>query len=262
MTKTVQLYVNGSKNNAIIISENIRKALILNGYSISDDNPDIVIGFGGDGTLLNFLSDKNYSTTSNYIGVNCGTLGFMQDFDVLDVNDFVKNIPNYIEQKLYFISLRVITDNDILSFKALNEFYLLNNMDKSFRVHIKVNDEFLEDYVGTGMLFSTPTGSTARNLSSIGSIISPGIEAIQMTPSEAIVNSKMRCLPKSICFPRDTTISLTPLNQDEIKILADGKNLFEGTFKKIDISYSNNFIVKLTDLNNNFISKIRKKLIL
>lgn len=259
--KNVQLYVNRIKDDAILIANNVEKELIDKGYNITKTEPDLVIGFGGDGTLIHWLRSTNYNTNSKYIGVNCGTLGFLQDFDVTNPEAFVNNIPNYVEEKLNFVTLLLYNKDNIITFYALNEFNILNNNDNTFRAKIMIENGFLENFAGTGFIFSTPTGSTAHNISSIGAIIYPGIEAIMMTPSEAIVNSKVRCLSKSVCIPKGIEITLFPGNDDDIKILSDGGKIYTGKYERISISYSNKYMLKLTNKLNNFVSKIREKLI-
>lgn len=261
MIKTFSLYVNNEKSKALEICKKVKKELTTEGYILNDETPDVVIGFGGDGTLLRWLSLCKYNTRSKYIGVNCGTLGFMQDFDIRDPKEFVKNIPNYDEQRVYFAKLEVENRNKKYEFYSVNEFNLMNNMDKSFRASVYIADEFLENFVGTGLIFCTPTGSTAHNISSVGSIIYPDIEMIQMTPSEAIVNRKIRCLPKSICIPKGIDITLKPDSDSSIKIISDGINVYDGEFEKVTVSYSNRCMIKLTDRKNSFIRKVREKLI-
>lgn len=262
MLNKVKLFVNSSKDKAFLLSELVKKELASNGYEITDVNPDIVIGFGGDGTLLRWLNSENYLLESKYIGVNCGTLGFMQDFEIQDVKEFVKNIPNYAEQKIPFISIEIIKGKNKIICNAINDFNTLNGDDKSFRVDVNIGNEFLETFAGTGLIFASPTGSTAHNLSSIGSIVYPTMEVIQITPQEAIVNSKIRCLPKSICIPKGVNISLTPVNDDKIKIISDGIKVYHDTFDKINIYYSDMYMTKLTNPTDNFIQKVREKLIL
>lgn len=262
--KNVQMYVNNTKKNALNLSNKVRQGLISYGYNIiEDDNqmPDLVIGFGGDGTLLKWLSSRDYDTTAKYIGVNCGTLGFMQDFRITDVNEFVNNIPNYIEQRLNFVCLELVTEDKISKHYALNEFDILSSEDKTFKTNVKIASEFLENFAGTGLIFCSPTGSTAHNISSIGSVIFPGVEAIQMTPSEAIVNRELRCLPKSICIPRGITVTLTSTSNNKIKIIADGKKIYDGKYIKMRISYSDSYMTKLTDRKSSFVQTIKEKLI-
>ena len=261
MKKAVRLYVNSTKEKAHNLSKQIEKELLIQGYEISDQNTDIVIGFGGDGTLLNFLRECSYEAHAKYIGINCGTLGFMQDFEVDDVHSFVLNIPNYVERRLNFILLTVYGNGKQISFNALNEFNIQNSNDKAFRAQVTVEDELLENYFGTGIILSTPTGSTAHNLSSVGSIVYPGIDVIQLTPREAIVNSRTHCLAKSICIPKKAVVGISPNSDDEIKIFSDGVVVYTGTYEDIEICYSDLYMVKLTDTKNSFTKKIREKLI-
>ena len=265
MEKMIKLYTNTTKEKARFLAERIAEEAISVGYGIIDSlskekiKPDIVIGLGGDGTLLNYLQENDYKTTAKYIGVNCGTLGFLQDFEIDDVKDFINNIPNYIEQKINFVSLDINEGQN--KFNALNEFSIQNENDKAFRTSLYIDDKHLEDFVGTGLIFSTPTGSTARNLSSVGCIVHPDIEALQITPREAIVNNKMHSLAKSICIPKSLQITLYPANSDMIKIYSDGKCVYTGFYSKINIHYSYDYIIKLTDTKNSFIKKVREKLI-
>lgn len=263
--KNVELYVNNNKKKALMIKNEIEATLKDFGYNLlsdfSEEKPDLTIGLGGDGTLLKWLSQVNYSTKSRYLGFNCGTLGFMQDFEAKNISDVILNIPKYLEEKLHFVELKLITKDKKKIFLALNEFNILNNHEKSLRIAVDIDNKFFENFFGTGLLFSTPTGSTAQNISSVGSIMCPSIEAIQMTPSETILNKRMRCLPKSMCIPKNISINLRPVNKDEIKIIADGRKLFEGTFESIEIHYSNSYLNKLVNPDNDFITKVRQKLI-
>jgi len=266
MGKMIKLYTNTTKEKARLLAKKIEEQAQSLGYGIINPNykekinPEIVIGLGGDGTLLNFLQENNYKTIAKYIGINCGTLGFLQDFEIDDVQSFIKNIPNYIEQKLNFVSLNINDGMNI--FKALNEFNIQNENDKAFRTAVYIDDKFLEDYIGTGLIFSTPTGSTARNLSSVGCIIHPDVEVLQITPREAIVNNKMHSLAKSICIPKNLQVTLYPASKDMIKIYSDGRCVYTGFYDKININYSYDYIIKLTDSKNSFIKKVREKLII
>lgn len=262
MIKRVKLYVNDSKEKAKTVSKKVELALINNNYVIVDYDADLVIGFGGDGTLLKWISESRSYPKEKYIGVNCGTLGFMQDFDVEDAEEFVKNIPNYVEKRLYYVELQLkVEGKEELRFYAVNEFNVLNAEDKTFRTNVSIGGEQLETYVGTGLIFATPTGSTARNISSVGSIMFPEIEAMQMTPIEPIVNSQIHCMPKSICIPKSMVITLTPVNDSKIKVMADGIRAYEGLFDEITITLSDKYMTALTDKKNSFVKKIREKLI-
>ncbi len=264
MKKNVFLFVNKTKEKAYNISEEIKRSLINANYNIVDsinEDADIVIAFGGDGTILTLLSATNYSITNfKYIGINCGTIGFLQDFDITDAQDFVNLIPTLVEERLKLADITILVDNKSYSFKALNEFVIKRNDEKPFRANVYIDATLLENYVGTGLIFSTPTGSTARNLSSGGSILCPGINAIQITPIEA--NKFFRAIGSSIVVPSNSYITLSPNQKDDvIKVLCDGNEVYTGNFRSIYIHLSNRYLTKLTNHNANFINKIHQKLI-
>ena len=261
MKKRVQLYVNATKQEAIDLSEKVKAELIQQGYEVVEDNPELIIGFGGDGTLLHLLREYDYSISASYIGVNCGTLGFLQYFNVTNVEEFVTKIPRYHSQKLSCIQIEINVAGNTYTYKALNEFVIQDNNDKTFRASVNVSGEFLENYVGSGMIFATPTGSTALNLSAGGSIVHPELKCIQITPREAIANSKMHCLAKSICIPSNYDIVLKPNGECNIKIYADGKRVYIGAFDSMSIYYRQDNITVLRDISDSFIKTIREKLI-
>lgn len=262
----ISFYVNKEEDDAVCIAKKVFESIKNSDiYKIDTDNPDIMIVFGGDGTLIHYLKSVNYSPASKYIGVNCGTLGFMQDFEVskeddFDADSFVNDIPNLVEKKVNFVLLKAARSNKQAMLFAINDIYIARSDDKALRMKVYIDEEFLEDYVGTGMIFSSQNGSTARNLSARGSIIFPGIDLIQMTPTESNPNNKLRSLDKSVCVPKTMKISLITGNES-IKILCDGINRFNGPLSKIEISLSEKYITKLVPKGKSYTSKIRDKLI-
>lgn len=261
MYERIQLYVNTTKKEAVKLAEKVKEELIRQGHKVVEKYPTLIIGFGGDGTLLNLLRENNYEIDAMYIGVNCGTLGFLQHFNVKDVEEFVKNIPNYKAQTLRFIGLNFIANHTTHEYCALNEFVIQDEEDKTFRTKVSVEGEFLENYVGSGMIFSTPTGSTALNLSAGGCIVHPQMETIQITPREAIANSKMHCLSKSICIPSEYSVKLQPNSDNEVKIYADGQRVYTGPYKDLFVYYKKIGLTVLMDEKDSFIKTIREKLI-
>lgn len=261
MNKKVELYVNFTKPEAVTLAKKIEEELIKQRYEIVNEDADIIIGLGGDGTLLNLLRQRDYKVLAQYIGVNCGTLGFLQDFEVDNVENFVINIPNYTKRSLGFLEISVKKCGLRKTFETLNEFVVQDGEDKSFRTKVSIGNEFLENFVGTGIIFSSSTGSTAINLSAGGAIIHSELEVLQMTPREAIANSKMHCLPKSICIPKGIDISLRNNNSSKVKIYADGVCIYCDEYDEINISCSDKHIIKLQSKESNIIKTVREKLI-
>ena len=261
MIKKIELYPNTTKIEAIKLSKEVGEALVNEGYEIVEKSPDLIIGFGGDGTLLNLLFSRLYNLNSYYLGVNCGTLGFLQDFEIVEnAHDFAKKIKTYTAKEIKLASLKVVDKKDSNTFYALNELYIVSDEEKSIRMEVMVNNDFLESYVGTGLIFSTPTGSTAHSLSAGGAVIYPGMDSLEMTPSEAIVNRKIRCFPRSICFSAENEIILRPSESQKIKIVADGIKVYTGDFDKLVVKIGEKVIYKINNPEKNFCDIFREKI--
>lgn len=128
---------------------------------------------GGDGFMLRILHDY-YKYNKAFFGINCGNIGFL-----LNNFDYIKNdLSNVLEQaesmivnplKSEIININGEKFTDI----SFNELTLTRNIYKTCNMNIKINGKSrLENYVGDGIVVSTPMGSTAYN-SSIGGAIIP-----------------------------------------------------------------------------------------
>lgn len=158
--------------------------------SASDKIPDAVACFGGDGTILRAV---NYCAENDVplISVNSGTLGFLSAFGPDDKDAFQKTI---LQDALYFDNIKLFQANiedsnfsTISNFLFLNEVVVQRKVSESFTngaVSIKlfVNGKICQEFVGDGVIVSSPFGSTAYSLSAGGAILSPDIPALIVTP--------------------------------------------------------------------------------
>lgn len=148
------------------------------------DNADYAISMGGDGTFLKAASrvaDRNIPV----IGINMGRLGFLADVLPGEVEEVLQKVIDgdcNIEEHTV---IQVESDGQALdgNLFALNDVALLKR-DTASMISIKtfVNDEFLVTYQADGLIASTPTGSTAYNLSNGGPIIVPQSGSLCLTP--------------------------------------------------------------------------------
>jgi NAD+ kinase len=151
---------------------------------------DYAIVFGGDGSIIStarLVSEANIPV----IGVNVGKLGFLAEFSVEDLK---KLFPQIIESKIK-IEKRMMLDCRILSTdnankqtekfcaSAINDIYITAGPPfRMIELKIRVDGLPLAGCISDGLIISTPTGSTAYNLSAGGPILSPQIDAIVITP--------------------------------------------------------------------------------
>ncbi len=135
---------------------------------------------GGDGTILSCATMlAKYSVP--VFGINLGKLGFLATYsDEIDSELFLLLARG--EGKIFERAM-LQTSYERKNYLALNDFVLKDsriNGISTFRIY--ADNEFIAEYVGDGLIFSTPTGSTAYNLSAGGPIIHPKSRTFVMTP--------------------------------------------------------------------------------
>ena len=144
---------------------------------------DIIIAIGGDGTIL-----KASVHASNYnkplMGINTGRLGFMasMEIDELDMLSRLKTRDYTVETRM-MIDAAVMRDNKIISeHTALNDVVISRPYSKITDYTVFTDGIAVSSMRSDGMVFATPTGSTAYALSAGGPILEPSTECIQLTP--------------------------------------------------------------------------------
>lgn len=181
---------------------------------------DVVLSFGGDGTLLNTAHEVGEAETP-ILGVNIGRLGFLADIEVGDVVEALR----CLERGDYRVERRLVlgaTASDgvrLATSWALNEFVIeRSGAAKLIAVEVSVDDVPLNTYWADGLIIATPTGSTAYSLSTGGPIMMPGVDAVIITP---IAPHTLTVRP--IVLPAHSTIRATVrLGQPPYAIAADG----------------------------------------
>ena len=143
---------------------------------------DIVLSFGGDGTLLNSLREVGAAETP-ILGVNIGRLGFLTGVEVDSVRDAISEMErgDYRVEARSMLEARI--DGDRKTMYAANEF-LVTRADSTqmIALDVEVDGVYLNRYWADGLLVATATGSTAYSLSVGGPIIAPGSGVICITP--------------------------------------------------------------------------------
>lgn len=190
--QTISFVINLSKPEAMEIAEELAniaqakgiKTNFITEYPFDDDclnQTDLCCVIGGDGTLLGVLKSALASNTK-VLGINLGKLGFLATFNI----DSAKESFVSILEGHYCVEERSVlhcqnSEGDFAY--ALNDLVLKDIGNRGLiRLKVKSNDELISEYHCDGLIFATPTGSTAYNLSAGGPIISPKVKAIAMTP--------------------------------------------------------------------------------
>lgn len=141
---------------------------------------DIVISFGGDGTMLS-AARAMISTNTPIMGVNVGKLGFLAEFSVRHLEESLKDL---LEGNYRVLDRAIMeTSYEGETIYALNDM-VIEKKDSSRMITIQayVNEHYIGDYRADGLILTTPTGSTAYSLSCGGPIIAPSTDVFCLTP--------------------------------------------------------------------------------
>lgn len=171
----------------VSVSEEFRKDfedksfVVFENISDSVRTADFVIAIGGDGTILR-CAKFLMGTDTRLLGINTGTLGFMAGLEADQLDKLSRLITGEYEvsQRMTLDITYHSSEGDVV-YTALNE---VSARSGSFRIcDFEVYSEgyLIGRYRADGVLFSTPSGSTAYALSAGGPVIEPDLECIEMT---------------------------------------------------------------------------------
>ena len=145
---------------------------------------DYVISMGGDGTFLK-AAGRVGNLEIPIIGINMGRLGFLADVLPNEIEHTLTKVLNHDYEIEDHTVIQIIADGFPVQSNpyALNDIAVLKR-DSASMISIRtyINGDFLINYQADGLIISTPTGSTAYNLSNGGPIIVPRSSSLCITP--------------------------------------------------------------------------------
>ena len=146
------------------------------------EKPDLMITFGGDGTLLGG-AQLAISCGSPLLGINLGTVGFLTEEEPENLDQALESLLRgqyTIEQRSL---LEAVNVRDGARSFALNDVVITRGgYARLIRVEAKVNGEEYGTFTADGIVVATPTGSTGYSLSAGGPIVEPGMRCMTITP--------------------------------------------------------------------------------
>lgn len=261
MIKNIKIFANDDfKSNNVY--KLVKDKFISSGFIISDSNYDLGIAIGGDGSFLRMVKANDFNSDIYYIGINTGTLGFLQEIKVNEVDSFIEELQNnkYKVDDIYIQETEITCDLDKFKYYSLNEIVLRNIDLGIIKLDININNNLLEHYVGDGILIATSTGSTAHNLSYGGSIVYPTFSSLQITPIGPINSKVYNTLVNSVIVPSNTFVNILPHSKNLI-ITVDGVNYNHNNVDKIHTMIGNKKIKCLRLNKYNFPQKINEKML-
>jgi NAD+ kinase len=188
---------------------------------------EIVMVFGGDGTFLRAAELAHHSNAA-LMGVNLGRVGFLAETEP----EAVEETLTAIERCEYSVEKRLAIEVDVLDSSgavvggtwALNE-ASVEKMERSrvLDVVLAIDGRPLTSFGCDGILFSTPTGSTAYAFSAGGPVVWPDVEAMLVVPSNAHA-----LFSRPLVTSPDSVLSVAiPADGNRARVSADGRRVLE-----------------------------------
>lgn len=190
------------------------------------DDMDLLIILGGDGTLLH-VADQASRLQVPVVGVNLGDLGFLTEVAVGERYEVLERIlagQVVVEERL-MLKARLQRGGEASAWRyALNDVVVSKgSADRLAQLSTWADQEYITTYRADGLIFSTPTGSTAYNLSAGGPIVNPALQAILVTPiCPFMLESRPVLLPAAACLTTRLAAQATG-----VKIIVDGQPAWE-----------------------------------
>jgi probable inorganic polyphosphate/ATP-NAD kinase len=260
MKNKVKIFYNNNDKSINTFNE-VKDKLIKNGFNMVENDYNIAIAIGGDGSFLRMVKETNFKSDVLYLGINTGTLGFAQEIHVNELDELIENLKtgNYKVNEFGVQETNLYSNNENSKFYSLNDI-VIRDMDlNTLKLDIFIDDALLEHFAGDGILVSTSFGSTAYNLSFRGSIIYNTFHALELTPVAPLNNKTYRTLTNSLVLPQNKNIEIVPVSNKNLIVTIDGENKYYENVDKIDTILSDKTIMCYQNIDYNFVKKINDK---
>ena len=263
MIRNIRLFVNHN-DQSIKLAKLVKDSFIKNGFIISDDSFDLGIAVGGDGSFIRMVRNSLFDESVKYIGINAGTLGFLQEANEHEINKLIRVIQNndYKLDEIYIQETDIVHEDKEDRLYSLNEMIIRDEFLKAVKFDVLVDNDLLETFVGDGLLIASTIGSTGHNLSYGGSIVYSDLPTLQITPLAPINSKAYTNLVTSIIIPKDKEIMILPTEfTKNLMLTIDGEH---STYQNVDTinTYVKDKKIKcLRFRDSNFSRKVNEKLL-
>jgi NAD+ kinase len=221
---------------------------------------DLVLVLGGDGTMIStarLIGDEEVPV----LGVNYGGLGYLTEFRIEELYEALEMIlaDNYRLDKRVMLAVElnradgVVTRNRVLNDVVINK----SALARIIEIEAYLNKQFVSSFRADGLIVSTPTGSTAYNLSAGGPIIFPSMNAVVVTPICPFTLSN-----RPLVVPDDAVIELLmKTDQEDVVLTLDGQVGFAlRVDDRVVIRKSRTTFNLIQPSNRNYFDVLRDKL--
>ena len=224
------------------------------------EEADLIVVLGGDGTMISTarLTGKREILV---LGINYGSLGYLTEFRIEELYDALESIleGDYkVDQRVMLDAEQWRGEEKINAGRVLND-VVINKaaLARIIEIEVELNKAHVNSFRADGLIASTPTGSTAYNLSAGGPIVYPSMNAVVLTPI-----CPFSLTNRPIVIPDNSEISLKLLNKNEGVVLTlDGQiGHAMKTDDVVKIRKSETFFSLVQPTNRNYFDVLRNKL--
>jgi len=266
--KKIEVYIEEEMGRLLFTSgPSLRAGLPLsdayiNSVERSDipDHVEMVIVLGGDGTLLSvarLVEDHEVPI----LGVNLGGLGFLTEITLEELYRVLERViqGDFITDERVVLNAAVIRRGERMAeFTVLNDAVIDKGaLSRIIDLETTINGQYLTTFKSDGLIISTPTGSTAYNLSAGGPIVYPSLHCIIVTPicPHTLTN-------RQIVIPDDVKIrSILQTKQQEVILTLDGQQGFSLEFEDVvEVRKAEGRILLIKSPYRHYFEVLREKL--
>jgi len=221
---------------------------------------EMIIVLGGDGTLLS-VARQVWNKNIPILGVNLGGLGFLTE---ITLDELYPVLERVVQNDFVTNEREVLNAGVIRNGKRIAEFIVLNDavinkgaLARIIDLETTINGEYLSTFRSDGLIISTPTGSTAYNLSAGGPIVYPSLHTIIITP---ICPHTLTIRP--IIIPDDVRIrALLKSREEEVTLTLDGQQGFTLEFEDVvEVGKAEGRILLIKSPYRHYFELLREKL--
>lgn len=221
---------------------------------------DLVLVLGGDGTMI-ATARLTGETEVPVLGVNYGGLGYLAEFRIEELYTALESIlaGNYRLDKRVMLDVELLRgDTQVTRNRVLNDVVINKSaLARIIEIEAYLNRQFVNSFRADGLIVSTPTGSTAYNLSAGGPVIFPSMNAVVITPICPFTLSN-----RPIVVPDDAVIELClKTEQEDVALTLDGQVGFPLRAEdRVIIRKSKTTFNLVQPTNRNYFDVLRDKL--
>jgi NAD+ kinase len=221
---------------------------------------DLIVVLGGDGTMIStarLIGDHD----ALVLGINYGSLGYLTEFRIEEMFSALESVlagDFMVDSRVMLTAEHSRGDETLARGRVLND-VVINKaaLARIIEIEVDLNGQFVNSFRADGLIVSTPTGSTAYNLSAGGPIIFPSMNAVVITPICPFTLTN-----RPIVVPDTAAIELCLLSDSEDVILTlDGQTGYTIRAQdRVRIRKSNTTFNLVEPPNRNYFDVLRNKL--